>query len=108
MDDKKRSQLEQKFQLDKIHWGDKEIDRIWQLRLHQDVMFNNRSNFFLVFESLLIGFMGVLINAKNQESINIFLFRAIITDLGFFISLIWMYAQIQHGFLLNTPKKAES
>ena len=38
---------------------DKQVDRLWEHRLHLDSNFYNRLNFFLVFESVLIGIVGL-------------------------------------------------
>ena len=38
-----------------------QINRLWEHGLHEDEVFNNRLNFFLVFESVLLGMVGVWI-----------------------------------------------
>ena len=45
-----------------------EISRLWEHGLHEDKIFNERLNFFLVFESVLIGVVASLYNAPTSKT----------------------------------------
>ncbi|MES1241418.1 MAG: hypothetical protein ABUT39_07350, partial [Acidobacteriota bacterium] len=44
-----------------------QIDRLWQHGLHEDGIFNERLNFFLVFESVLLGVIGMLLDKETAS-----------------------------------------
>lgn len=75
-------------------------ERIWQHRLHLDTMYNNRLNFFLVSESILIAIVGSL---KDRSEINGSALIAIII-FGLLLTIIWIYVQAKQGYLLNLAK----
>jgi hypothetical protein len=41
-----------------------QIDPLWEYRTHMNNVFYNRLNFFLIFESVLLGVVGVLYNTS--------------------------------------------
>lgn len=65
------------------------IDKLWQHGLHEDSVFNERLNFFLVFETVLLGVVGMLFGSANSTEGIIKLF----VTLGFVLTLMWMYVQ---------------
>ena|SRR5258706_12633715 len=65
-------------------------NRVYEYRNHIVHVSYQRMNFFLVFESVLLGVFGVLYS-KNNPFTPLLLVIAI---LGFFITIIWGYAQI--------------
>ena len=69
---------------------EKRVDRLWQHGLHEDVIFNERLNFFLVFESLLIATVASLYNSPQP---NFFVIRFIII-IGLLLTGVWSYVQI--------------
>jgi hypothetical protein len=75
-----------------------QINRLWEHRLHVDNEFYSRLNFFLVFESVLMGVVGVLYSSPHPV---MFVLRAI-SILGFCITLVWVYVQARHKYLLDT------
>jgi hypothetical protein len=74
-----------------------ELRRLWEHRLHVDNEFYSRLNFFLIFESVLLGVVGALYSKTNQI---MFVLR-VIAILGFCITLVWAYVQARHTYLLD-------
>lgn len=68
---------------------------------HEDQIFNDRLNFFLVFESVLLGVVGILYN--DQPSKTSFLKLMIL--LGFLLTVIWGYIQARQKYILDGIKK---
>lgn len=74
--------------------------RMWSHALHEDTVFNDRLNFFLVFESVLFGVLGAFytrpeIDARIVQLISLF---------GLAVSLIWFYIQVRGHYLSNSLK----
>ena len=74
-----------------------ELRRMWEHRLHVDNEFYSRLNFFLIFESVLIGEVGALYSKTNQ----VMLVLRVIAFLGLGITLVWAYVQARHKYLLD-------
>ena len=74
-----------------------ELRRMWEHRLHVDNEFYSRLNFFLIFESVLIGSVGALYSKTNQ----VMLVLRVIAFLGLGITLVWAYVQARHKYLLD-------
>lgn len=72
-------------------------NRLWEHGFHEDTMFSERLNFFLVFEGILIAVVGQL---YSQSPRNIFVVKATIV-LGLLTTLIWWYVQIQQKIILE-------
>ena len=66
------------------------IRRLWEHGLHEDTMFNDRLNFFLIFESVLLGVVGMLYGKQPPIMKPILL---LLGFLGLFITIIWGYVQ---------------
>ncbi len=77
-----------------------EKDRLWQLRLNNDTMFNNRLNFFLVSESILIAIVGNLANSANPNTLALIL----LILLGFIFTVLWYNIQSKQRYLLRIAK----
>jgi hypothetical protein len=71
--------------------------RVWDHRLHMDTAFYNRLNFFLVFESVLLGIVGVLYSKPNSPLLVV---KATVL-LGLSLSIIWAYIQVRHKQMLD-------
>jgi hypothetical protein len=74
-----------------------QINRLWDHGNHEDIMFNERLNFFLVFEGILIAVVGQLYSKTPPD---IFIVKATIV-LGLLTTLIWWYVQIQQKIILE-------
>jgi hypothetical protein len=74
--------------------------RIWEHGLHEDDTYNNRLNFFLVFESVLLGVVGTLFTRTTTS----FPILRIIALYGLAITLLWMYVQARHKAVLDAMK----
>ena len=77
-----------------------EINRLWEHALHEDNLFNDRLNFFLVFESVLVGVVGVLF-AQDAPSIPILRF---ISAFGLTLTVLWLYIQAKQKHTLDVLK----
>lgn len=77
-------------------------ERIFTHGLHEEGIFYNRLNFFLVFESLL--FAGIISGYSGKDAPP----AAIATPiciLGMLVSVLWWYAQVNKLILLRTLEK---
>jgi hypothetical protein len=72
--------------------------RFWQHAMHQDTQFNDRLNFFLVFESILLGIVAAL----YARSSNVDFMLWAIALLGLVITLLWMNVQVYQKYYLDS------
>src|SRR5690242_7042720 len=72
-------------------------NRLWEHGLHEDTIFFNHLNFFLIFESVLLGVVGVLYSRPQPST----LMLRIIIILGLSLTLVWGYAQSRQKHMLN-------
>jgi hypothetical protein len=72
--------------------------RFWQHAMHEDGQFNDRLNFFLVFESILLGIVATLY--AKSDNIDPTLWA--MAMLGLVITLLWMNVQVYHKFYLDS------
>ncbi len=63
--------------------------RLWEHQLHIENLLYSRLNFFLIFESVLLGVVGALYSKTGQST----LVLKVIVLLGFCITLVWLYVQ---------------
>jgi hypothetical protein len=73
-----------------------QLDRIFEYRALCLNTFYNRLNFFLIFESVLLGAIGLL-NSGTMPSLSIV--RAI-SVFGLALTLIWWYTQARQKYIL--------
>jgi len=78
---------------------DVKIGRLFQHGLHEESVFYNRLNFFLVFESLL--FAVAVAGLSKQDATPVEIMRLIV-GVGLFGSVVWLYAQVNKLVLLKT------
>lgn len=76
-----------------------EINRLWQHGMHEDKMFNDRLNFFLIFESVLLGVVGSLYGKQPSAMKPILVVLAI---LGLALTIIWSFIQAKQRSTLKT------
>jgi hypothetical protein len=77
--------------------NDHQIDRMWQHIEATQNRFDNRLNFFLIFESVLIGVVGMLYSRPPVVT-NILM---LIICLGIILTIIWQYIQMRERYLLD-------
>ena len=70
---------------------------LFEHMLHEDTMFNERLNFFLVFESVIMGIVGILYQ-KDAPSLPVI--RTLII-LAIIMTLTWGYVQARQKYILN-------
>jgi hypothetical protein len=75
-----------------------ERERIFAHGLHEEGVFYNRLNFFLVFESLLVAAAVSGFSGKEAPPLAI---TIPICTLGLFVSALWWYAQVNKLVLLK-------
>ena len=75
-----------------------QINRLWEHGMHEDNGFNDRLNFFLIFESVLLGVVGVLFSKPTSA---MFFLRVIII-LGICVTIIWGYVQAWQLYVLRS------
>lgn len=74
-----------------------QINRLWQHALHEDEVFNSRLNFFLVFESILLGVVGLMYGKSVAEMLMLRIFIV----LGILVTIMWGYIQANQKHLLD-------
>jgi hypothetical protein len=79
-----------------------QADRLWQHGLHEDNVFNDRINFFLVIEAILLGSVATLFGQISANGR--FVLLAFIA-FGFILTLIWWYVSARHMYVLEGLRK---
>jgi hypothetical protein len=77
---------------------DDQLDRIFEYRTQCLNTFYNRLNFFLIFESVLLGAISLL---HSGPTLSLAIVRAIIV-FGLTLTLIWWYTQARQKHMLYT------
>ena len=76
-----------------------QINRLWEHRLHVDNELYVLLNFFLIFESVLLGVVGVLYSRPNPAMMVL----RVLVILGLSITIVWGYVQARHKYM--TPSQ---
>lgn len=74
-----------------------QLNRLMQHAMHTQNRFDNRMNFFLIFESVLLGVVTALYS-KNSSTNPVLI---TVICLGFFLTILWGYIQIREKFLFE-------
>ena len=74
-----------------------QVRRLWEYRLHINSNYYNRLNFFLVFESVLLGVVGLLYSKPSPAILVV----KMIVLLGLGLTVIWGYSQGRIKYLLD-------
>jgi hypothetical protein len=61
-------------------------ERMWDHAVHENVVFNDRLNFFLLFESVSLGIIGALYSRSPADNMPL----QLLALLGLLISLLWL------------------
>ena len=78
-----------------------QINHLWQHTMHSQNRFDNRLNFFLIFESVLLGVVGTLYS-KSASAKPVLI---TIICLGFFLTVLWGYIQAREKYLFEGVEK---
>lgn len=79
------------------------IERLWSWILHEDTLFANRINFFLVAESMFFAaFAALSISSTNNVKILL-----VVGIGGILLSLIWIYLSYYQIYTTMRPIKRE-
>ena len=70
-------------------------NRLWEQHLRTDEVFYDRLNFFLVFESILLGVVVTLFSKSSPEK----LVLVTIICLGLVITILWAYTQARQKYI---------
>ncbi|MGO8950518.1 MAG: hypothetical protein ACLQUY_23235 [Ktedonobacterales bacterium] len=83
--------------------GDKDqLKLLWDYALHSDDSFNDRQNFFLFFESVLLGGTFGLTAATTKNHGNVInLMLLLIVFLGLLTTVSWWYIQVRQEYVLD-------
>jgi len=83
---------------------EKAKQRMWEHGLHEDNVFNERLNFFLIFESVSLGVIGALFthSPENDESLRF------LSLFGLIVTLLWLYVQARQKYVLDSIKARDS
>jgi len=72
----------------------------WDWLKHEENIFTNRSNFFLVAEAMFLAAYAALSTTKNKAE---FMVVFSLCMAGFFITLVWLFVNAKH--IINTGKQ---
>ena len=75
----------------------------WDWLKHEDNLFTNRNNFFLIAEGMLIAAVAGLLDSGLQNSQSSVLLLCLA---GLFVSFIWVFANLKH-LVATEPKIKE-
>jgi len=78
-------------------------DYYWDWLKHEDNLFTNRNNFFLIAEAMLIAAVAALSDSVLQNSQPSVLLLCLA---GLFVSVIWVFANLKH-LVATEPKIKE-
>jgi hypothetical protein len=74
-----------------------QANRLWQHGLHEDSVLNERQNYFLIAESmLLVGYTTVLSTPQPK----VFIAR-VIASFGMLLTLVWIYVNIRQWYIVK-------
>jgi LmbE family N-acetylglucosaminyl deacetylase len=76
-------------------FDEEERDRLWNLTLHEDNVFNQRHAFFLIAEAMLAVTYATALNA-NENPV-----AGVIAAMGLFLTTSWLYVSARHGDKVN-------
>jgi hypothetical protein len=72
-------------------------DRAWQYKLHEEMIFYQRINFFLIAESMLfVAFTTLLGSTANYRE-----FLVVLALLGFLLGLVWLYVGARQLYVID-------
>ncbi len=74
-----------------------QLNRLWEDRLHEDNVFNERQNFFLVSQSMLLVAYATLLSA-SQPNIPV---ARITASLGVLLTLVWIYVNARLYYIVR-------
>lgn len=75
-----------------------QLNRLRAHGIHEDEMFHARLNFFLVFESVLLGVVGVLYSRPAPAKPVLLS----IICLGLVLTILWGYVQARHKYIFDS------
>jgi hypothetical protein len=78
-----------------------QLNRLMQHAMHSQNRFDNRLNFFLIFESVLLG-VATTLYSKSTSTDPVLI---TIICLGFFLTVLWGYVQAREKFLFDVAQK---
>lgn len=79
-----------------------QVKLLWDYALHSDNLFNDRQNFFLFFESILLGGTFALIAATTQIDSHVLnLVLMLVAFSGLLITVSWWYLQLRQAYVLE-------
>ena len=73
-------------------------NRIWNHRLHEDVLFYTRQNYFIVAESMLAVAFAQALSGADPET----LLMRVIAAIGFLLTTTWLYVNYRQLGSLKT------
>jgi hypothetical protein len=81
-----------------------QLDRLWQRYISEEEIFNNRLNFFLVLESVLLGVTMTLYSQGNFGGSQALILRSSAL-LGLGLTLVWLYIAAKQKWILAIVRK---
>jgi xanthine/uracil permease len=82
-----------------------DAEKLWQYKMHEEDIFYQRNNFFLVAESMLLTALATLFNAPTIKLSLILVFAT----LGWLLTVVWIYVSSrQLSVISQIAKESES
>lgn len=81
-----------------------EASRLWQHAMHEETILNNRLNFFMVVESVLLGILGMLFGQTTNTPNREFILRTFMI-LGLALTMVWQYVAARQLYAFESVRK---
>ena len=81
-----------------------QANRLWEHGMHEDNNLNNRLNFFLTLESVLLGLVAILFG-QSPSNPNFIIVLRIFLGMGLFITIIWAYVAARQKYVFDSLRQ---
>jgi hypothetical protein len=101
-----RSDLSQLAKQSARHLGESSVSRLWSHGMHEDNMFMQRGNFFLVAQSLLLVAYSAVLSRSGSSMHSALVASRIIAGFGLAIAVMWIVTSYLHlSYVLNLRER---
>lgn len=73
------------------------VERLWEHGLHEDSVFNERQNYFLVAESMLLVAYATLVSTAEPRM----LVARVIASFGVLLTAVWIYVNVRQLYVVR-------
>lgn len=91
-------------ELNSLTFTEEQSARIWERYSSEEEIFNNRLNFFLILETLLLGGVIAFVGQSTPDRYTLIVLSPIII-VGNFLTLVWVYIQARQKYVLDAVRR---